>query len=376
MEMQTTAAPKTSAEHLGGLITTLELQKVQKRDFIVPASQLRYTPEGRMIIEAKQGSTDQRGNWLNDICHSQVADKLGIPVAYYKKMMASHPDLLAQNVNGWLQKSTSKYLMRTFEIDPEQPGTARAFLSDRYQILDNYDVLLAALEAIKKMGVQVQITKAQVSESRMYLHITCPELEVNAEAFLKGYMKEEGAAAGNGIITGFVLTNSEVGLGTFEIRPRATILKCTNGLIGTDDRFRRVHLGGKLEEGEVEWSERTKQKNYELIISQTQDAVKTFLSKDYLNGMIRKLAEAHQIKLENPMDTVHNVCRELSITEEHKKDILSFFLSDGDHRASGVFNAITRQAQNMNCDAQFEVECGIGKLLPNIQKFDKPFGKN
>jgi len=377
MEMQTTAAPKSSAEHLGGLVSRLELQKVQKRDFIVPASELRYTPEGRMIIEKKRsGLTDLRGNFLNDNCHAQVADKLQIPVAYYKRMMQTNPELLASNINGWLGQSSNKYLLRTFDTDPEQPGIARAFLSDRYNMMDNYDVLLAALEAIKKMGVRVQISKAEVTDRRMYLHVSCPELEINAESFLRGYMKEEGAAAGNGIFTGFVLTNSEVGLGTFEIRPRATIVKCMNGLVGTDDRFRRVHLGAKLDEGEVLWSERTKRKNYELIISQTQDAVRTFLSTDYLNGMIQKVAEAHKIQLEHPYDTCQNVCRELSIGEEHKKGILSYFMADGDHRASGVFGAVTRQAQKMAIDDQFEVECGIGKLLPSIAKFDKPFGKN
>ena len=381
--MQT--AQRTSAEHLGSLVSRLEIQKVQKRDYIVPASELRFTTDGRMVIERKNNiddllgisTVDLRGNFLNENCHEQVASKLQIPIGYYKRMLAEHPELLASNVNGWLQQNnTNKYMLRTFDTDPEQAGIARAFLSDRYNVLDNYDVLLAALEAIKAAGINVQITKADVTDRRMYLHVTCPEREVNAESFLRDYMRTEGAAAGNGIYTGFVLTNSETGQGSFEIRPRATIVKCMNGLVGADDRFRRVHLGAKLDEGELMWSQLTRQKNYELIISQTQDAIRTFLSTDYLNGMIQKIAAAHSIALENPLDTCQHVCRELGINDEHKKSILNFFMTDGDIKASGVFHAITRQAQQMNADAQYEVECGIGKILPNIANFDRPFSKN
>lgn len=357
---------------LGNLVSTLELQKTKKRDFVVPTSEIKYR-NGRLFVGS---GGHYPGAAPNDFCDSQIAEKLQIPLLYYRRMKKDLPTLLANNINEWLAlDQKSKYLIRTFESDPEQAGIARAFLSDNYSILDNFDVLLAALEAIKKAGVEVEITKAEVTDLRLYLHVVCPSVEYDGTAFLRQYMKDSGET-NCGIYSGFVLANSEVGKGAFEIGPRALIGKCSNGLVVKDDKIRRIHLGSKLEAGEVLWSEKTKAKNYELVISQTEDAIKTFLSADYLGKMVRKIADAHEIKLEHPLDTVQNVCRELSVTEDHKKAILDFFLKDGDHNASGVFQAITREAQNMKPDVQFEVESGIGSLLPSIKKFDKAFSKN
>src|SRR5690606_22140046 len=123
-----------------------------------------------------------------------------------------------------------------------------------YNIIDDYDVLFSALEAIKNTGVEVEITKADISDNRMALHVICPAVEQQADAFLREYLKENDAV-GNGIVSGFVITNSETGNGAFEIRPRAVIVKCNNGLVVKDDRFRRIHLGGKMNEGQIIWSE-------------------------------------------------------------------------------------------------------------------------
>lgn len=355
-------------EALQSLVNKLELQRESKLDLVTPAKDI-FVTEGDIF------HVGEHRFQANRLFENQVASKLGIPVNYYQKMKDNLPDLLSNNINDWLDFTPSKnFLVRAFQ-QPEQLGIARAFLSDRYHIIDNYDVLFAALEAIQKTGVKVEITKAEVTDTRMYLHVTCPEVEVAADEFLREYLKENDAA-GNGIISGFVISNSEVGAGTFEIRPRAVICKCNNGLVVKDDRFRRYHLGAQMEKGEIVWSERTKQKNYELIISQTQDAVNTFLSKDYLGKMIEKIAVAHQIELKHPIDAVQNVCTHLGITEEHKANVLQYFLKDGIHNAGGIFHAITRESQNMDADTQHDIEANITDLIPKIIKFDKPFSRN
>lgn len=356
---------------LENLVTKLEEQRSLQKDIVAPASKLRMQQDGIIVVSSDESQFFKP----NKLFTSQIATKLGIPAQYYQKMMQTRPQLLADNVNGWLDHAPAKkYLMRTFE-GLENMGIARAFLSDRYHIIDNYDVLLAALEAIKESGVNIDITKAEVTDNRMYLHVVCPEVEHAADDFLREYLKENDAK-GNGIVSGFVISNSEVGEGTFEIRPRAVICKCNNGLVVKDDSYKRVHLGSRLDTGEVQWSERTQQKNYELIISQTQDAIKTFLSKDYLGRLVTKIAEASNIPLQHPIDTVQNVCKQLSITEQHKQSILAHFLKDGKHNAGGIMHAVTREAQNMNADLQHETEQGIMEILPKMTKFDKPFGKN
>lgn len=354
-------------EVLSNLVTRLELDHNRKKDLVVPASKIEMNNNGNLIIDGEY----QEYYKPNQTMSTHIAEKLKIPAGYYNTMQELKPDLLATNVNAWLDHNKDKkYLIRGFS-DLEQLGTGRAFLSDRYNIIDNYDVLLAALEAIQNTGVNVEIKYGEVTEKKMYLHVVCPEIELQANEVLKDYLTTNNAA-GNGIISGFVLSNSEVGAGKFEIRPRAVICKCNNGLIVKDDRFAKYHLGAEMQEGSIVWSERTKQKNYELIISQTQDAVNTFLSKDYLGKMIERIEIAHKTEFQHPIDTVQNVCTHLKISQDHKRNILSNFIKDGLTNGAGLFNAITRETQKMQPDLQNDIEAAAGDLLTNLLRFDKP----
>jgi hypothetical protein len=358
-------------EKLQTLVSTLEAQHASKADYVLPAEVIKM--EGGLI---QSGHADlPRVYTPNEIFHEGVSERLAIPMQYYRRMRAERPELLDLSVNHWLEHLGGKKLMiRTFE-NYLGDNVARALMSNSYLALDNYDVLFAALDAIKKSGIRVDITHADVTERRMYVNCVCREVEIDAKETLKGYLQTRDGV-GNGIISGFTITNSEVGQGQFQIRPRAVVLKCDNGLIVPDDSFSRIHLGKKLEEGMVKWSQQTKNKNYELIMSQVGDAVKTFLSPEYLGTVIEKLAVAHQIKLDNPIDTVQNVCKELRYTDDQRHKILGHFLEGGDHAASGVTHAITRHAQDEDPDKRQDMETKAFEILPKIKGFDKKFSGN
>lgn len=359
---------------LENLLTKFEERQKSKIDLVVPAPKMLWTPESNLIIERAAGEASVYEP--NELLNTQIAGKLGIPVQYFRKMQNERPELLAENVNGWLNHfEDKKYLIRGFTKLEDATIEGRAFLSDSYNIIDDAEVLFAALEAIKNTGVQVKIDHSQITDTRFYLHVTCPEVEYNAEQFLRNYLKENDAL-GNGIISGFTIANSEVGCGAFEVRPRAVIVKCNNGLIMKDDRFRRVHLGGKMEAGEIVWSERTRKRNRDLIISQVQDAVKTYLSPQYLGVMVEKLAKLHEIKLEYPVDAVQNVCKSLSIDTAHQNEILQYFLGDGVKNAAGLYHAITRETQNMDADSQYDIEGRALEFMYKPKMYDKPFSKN
>jgi len=363
-------------ETLTSIVKTLKTINDKKKDMIVPASKLNYH-DNYIWVQGKGGITDTQGFKVNENCHNQISEKLDIPTKYYRRMRSQNAALLEENINGWLSKSeNAKYMLRCLKsTDPAEENIARAFLSNSYNCIDNYDVLGAALEAIKRMNVKVDILRAEVTERRLYLQVVCPEVEQQAETFLKDYMKSSGRG-GYAIYSGLSLSNSEVGVGGFNISPRCVVGVCSNGLTLKDDSFRKIHLGAKMDEGEIEWSARTKQKNYELIISQTSDAIQKFLSKRYLGTMIDKIAATKNIQLEHRIDTVQNVCRELCISDDHMENILQYFMSDGDPSAAGVLNAITRESQNMDADLQYDVESNVLSTVLNIKKFDRTFSKN
>ena len=373
------------------LVEELKSQNLKKHDIVVPSSCLKFE-DGRLIVKNTDGNNSLsellQGTGITttdlaldvlDYCHRLIGDKLGIPRSYYDKMKDGHFNLLDTNVNHWLGESKSNYFLRSFIDKDEQTGFARALLSDRYNVIDNYDVLFAALEAIRKSDTRLEIEYADITETKMYIRFVCPEVEVKAPDLLMNYRVPNGgggsADTNTGIISGFVISNSEVGAGSFSISPRAVVLACKNGMIFKDDAFNKVHLGAKMDEySSITWSQETKRKNYELIMAQVGDAIKTFISPEYLGARINRLMEAGLTQLKHPIDAVKNVCKVNSIGDEKEAEILKYFVQGGDTTAFGVTQAITFYAhETTNADEQDAMEELSTQILESVPTFDKPF---
>ena len=68
---------------------------------------------------------------IQSTAHQQLGDYLDIPRKYYRRMLGEDANLLAYNVNSWLQRNPEQRMIRTMD------GRARAFLSNRYRRIDN-----------------------------------------------------------------------------------------------------------------------------------------------------------------------------------------------------------------------------------------------
>lgn len=378
---------------LADLVTELKDQNLKKKDFVVPANLLSM--ENGLLVVNNYNSNDNLSNLLDEIgivretknklylnclpiLHGNLSDKLDIPRKYYNKIQGmKDTHLIDQNVTYWLKNMRGNVFLRTFINKEENEGHARAMLSDRYNVIDNFDVLLATLEAVKESGLNLIIEDngCDLSESKMYVRFIAPEIEINAPDLLKNYKNPKGGSSvGDGIITGFVVTNSELGQGSFSISPRAVVLKCQNGMVFKNDAFGKVHLGSKMEQySSIDWSEETKRKNYELIQSQVKDAVKKFASEEYLAHKISELNDYADVELKHPIECVKNVSKLLSITEEKEKSILDFFMRGGDFSAMGVSQALTFYAhETKDADEANELEQVAVDILPKIKEMDKP----
>jgi hypothetical protein len=379
---------------LAELVTELKNQNMQKKDFVVPANLLSM--ENGMLVVNNYNSNDDLSRLLNEvgilkesaddklildcmpILHQNLSDKLDIPKKYYNRMLnETEMYLLDQNVTHWLKGMKGNVFLRTFIDRDNNKGFGRAMLSDRYNVIDNYDVLFATLEAVQASGMNLKIEDdgCDLSESRMYVRFVCPDVEINCPELLKNYKSPKGGdGVGDGIISGFVITNSELGKGSFSISPRALVLKCRNGMIFKDDAFGKVHLGSKMEEySQIDWSEETKRKNYELIMAQVKDAVKQFTSEDYIRKKLSELTQYADKDLQHPIETIKNVSKFIGITEEKEKNILDFFMRGGDFTPMGVSNAITFFAhETTDADEANEMESIAIEILPKIKDMDKP----
>lgn len=394
---------RTVIKKLPDLVQRLQDEALKKWDIVIPGYMLSMV-DGKLMIESQDNQqirklledtdihhTNQVANGVSvtldplDVCHHHLSDKLGIPKKYYDRMNDTNVKLLDTNVSSWFAMDASKnYFLRTFVDKDEKRGVARALLSDRYGTIDNYDVLISCLEAIRNSGFtpdQIQIDECEISDQRFYARFIAPGIEADAPNLLSKYRvpNNPGNDGKTGILSGFVITNSEVGMGGFTISPRVVISACSNGMVFTEDNFSRVHLGAKMEAYStgVKFSENTKRKNQELIISQVGDAIKTFMSKEWLGQRIAQLEEAGNKELKNPVDTIKNVTKAFNISQEKEADILKYFMQGGLSNAFGVAQAMTFYAhETQEADERHDLEVAATEVITHISTYDRPFDRD
>ncbi|MFI7033589.1 DUF932 domain-containing protein [Microbispora rosea] len=359
---------------LAELHALLRDQHARKVDVPVTAAQIRASGTHLQLIDtppvlSEAGVSDSTGLYLpTEICDQGLADKLGIPLPYLRRLRAHQPALYEANVNTWLRSDDRRFLLRSLRGTGDAPGVARAFLSDRYKIIDNLDVLMAALDGVRLAGVDIDIDGCDLTERRMYVRVVCEQVAALAPELLKNYRSPFTGAAGADnplVFAGFVISNSETGCGAFTITPRLLVQVCRNGMTITADAHRHVHLGGRLDDGgAVRWSSDTQDKNLQLITAQTRDAITTFLDTDYLTTKIRELTAAAGAEIADPDKTIQAVTSKLRFTEDQQREILRHFIRGGDLTAGGVMHAVTSVAQTLDdADTAHEMEAQAMRVL-------------
>ena len=351
---------------LGNLHAELTTWHGARRDVIAPAQLLRMegtnlVMDGEPVLTGDGVSTPQLQHTTWESFDDGVSGKLGIPRAYLRRMKQEQPELYAANINTWLAGDERTFLVRSLTQDPTGGSDlpiARALLTDSYRVIDNLDVLMASLEGISTLGLTPQIS-ADLSPNRMVVRVVVPEIAELAPELLKGYRSPFSGESGDEnptVFAGLVITNSEVGKGAFSLVPRMVIRVCNNGLTITKDASRAVHLGAKVPEGVVRWSDQTHERNLELVKSQTTDAVKTFLDREYMVRAIRDLQEEAGREVSDPQASIKALGKKLAYSEAAQQAILDRFIDGGQRTAGGLMNAITAAAQDQDTDEAWLLE--------------------
>ena len=385
--------PRTLARNatLEDLVAILRTNQARKLDVVVPASKIR-SENGVLVVSdmhelTANGVTTVDGHYLpTAIADGQIASKLEIPPGFLSMLRTKRPDLYDSNVNGLLHGTDQavlrggaihykpatpdprNFLLRLFRPgDDGELGVARAVLSDSYKAIEDLDVLMTALEGVRDTGVQIQIQAADLTDRRMYVRFIAPEINAMAMTLLKRYRSPFNGAAGiDDPITyaGIEIGNSEVGHGAFSVAPHILIKVCTNGMTVRDKAIRAQHLGQKLEVGQIAWSEATKAKNLELVRSMTADAIKSFLSVEWLENTIAEIENKSEVEIAKPAETIKVVAQKLRYTEAQQDDILAMFIKGGDLTAGGVMQAVTASAQNQaDADTAADMQADALKVL-------------
>ena len=331
------------------LATELERQLDTKSDMIVPTPLMHHTTATNGATTIQVETPDGLKNYpTTDTFRRQLADKLKIPFGYFDRMRTEQPALLDRNVDTWLHQEPEQRMIRTLD------GSARAFLSDRYRRLDNYDLLQHVFPLLKQLP-DARFESVEITERRMYLKVVTPSVKVEIQP-------------GDVCWAGVALSNSEVGQGSLTVQPLVYRLVCKNGLIASDRAMRKSHVG-RLSESSTEevtiFKDDTLAADDAAFFLKVRDVVESAVSEATFVTIAEKMRRTLGIRLSgDPVKAVEMLSTRYLLNQQERGGVLRHLIEGADLTGYGLINAVTGFAQEVqDYDRATEFEAIGGKLV-------------
>lgn len=321
---------KQGIKTIQNLYGELERQREARKDLIADTRSINVSStNGTSMISVSTGD-DILSYRITDIAHRQIADRLSIPYKYYERMRTDYPALLDKNINGWLMKNPERRMLRTLD------GKLRAFLSDRYRRLDNLELVDHVLPVIAEMK-GCEIISCDITETHLYLKV------------INKTMKAE-IVPGDAVQAGFVISNSEIGLGALKVEPLVYRLVCKNGMISKDLAHKKYHTGKQVEDTDNAYelySDATLAADDKAYFMKVQDIVSAAVDEAKFALTVDKMRTAMNIKTgDNPVQTVEVLGDRYVLNKLERASILRHFIMGNDYSHFGLVNAVTRSSQD------------------------------
>lgn len=330
---------------LQNLAAELQRRAENKKDYITDTRKISMENDSTISFDNGVRHNLQ----ANDVAHRQIATRLEIPAKYYDRMREVAPAMLAQNVNHWMHNDPSTRMVRTLD------GKVRAFLSDRYNRIENEEIAKAALPALLEQD-GVQVISSSITETRMYIKAVFTKVQ--------GEVRK-----GDLVQAGVVISNSEVGLGAVSIKPLVYRLVCTNGLIIEDSKFTARHVGGRVLESEdvrEMLTDETLKADDKAILLKVRDVVRASFDQVRFQRQLELMQGATEQKITgNPVEAVKLLAKKNNLNEFEEGSILRNLIEGADLSRWGVLNAITATAKEdvLSYDRATELETLGGQML-------------
>ena len=312
----------------------LDRQRKVKKDYLIDTRNLVLDPVNNGFQMTLNGDGQNIILGVNEVAHEQIGSHTGIPARYYDKMRRENPELLATNVNSWFRKDPDNRMVRSLD------GTMRAFLSDRYRRIDNFEVAETVLPVIADME-DARVESCEVTDNRMYLKVVNPRLQTEV-------------SVGDIVQSGILITNSEVGRGCLNIQPLVYRLVCSNGMVVNDGvRMRKYHVGrsgmyGLMDDYSV-FSDETLLADDRALMLKVRDTVKAAVDEVRFRKVVKMMQEAKDAKITttNIPKMVELVGSDFHLGKGEQDGILNHLIRDGEFSLYGLSNAVTRTAQDV-----------------------------
>lgn len=331
------------------LASELERQLATKVDMIVPTPLMHHQTADNGVTSIRVEAPDGLKQFqTTETFRRQLADKLKIPFAYFERMRTEQPALLDRNVDTWLHGESEQRMIRTLD------GQARAFLSDRYRRLDNYDLLQHVFPMLKQLP-DARFESVELTPSRMYLKVVTPEVRCEIQP-------------GDIVQAGVVVSNSEIGQGTLSVQPMVYRLVCRNGLIAADRAMRKTHVGRLTETSTDQvtvFKDDTLAADDKAFFLKVRDVVEAAVSQATFEVTCEKLRTTLGIKINgDPVKAVDLLATRYLFNEQERGGVLRALINEAELSGYGLVNAVTGFAQEVDdYDRSQELEAIGGRML-------------
>ncbi|MDE2165835.1 MAG: DUF932 domain-containing protein [Alphaproteobacteria bacterium] len=334
---------------LTDLATEIDRQAKAKQDYVASTTKLKAVPG--LDPKATDLVIEDIG-WfpLRDLALTQIGERTGIPTKYLRRMQDEAPELLADNINHWFHETPERRMVRTLD------GTVRAFLSDKYQRIDNFDVANVVLPVLHDIP-GLRILSTEVTEHRLYIKAATSALTRELKSRRVGDLVEAGV----------MISNSEVGLGAVTVSPFALFLTCLNGAVREGGK-RWNHIGRHAAVTENPYlliSDETKAADDRAQLLMVRDTLKSALNAEMFDRWLDKVQGTTGRRLEGDVGkAVEVLANSLSLTKDEQSSVLRHLIEGGDLSQYGLFNAVTRTAEDSaSYDRATELETLGGRVI-------------
>jgi hypothetical protein len=351
------------------VVKELERQRESKIDFVADARSLRVFSDEQndkkrlVLVPNERGPVSEwisKPNQILDKALPQFGEKVkpSIPAGFLREMAEAWPDHCGDMLTRLMHDTGGRRLVRCLD------GKVRAYLSDRYRILDNYDLAFSALDAVKENGGEV--FEASLSDTNMRLKFTSRAVwdaldGVRSKGASAGwyagglgnqeYLSRVSARSwgdlpgGPGTIHPVVtVSNSETGHGGLYVRIGVLLAACFN-IATVEEVAARIHLGDRQEIGI--FRAETQELEARTIMAKCQDAIRAAFQPDVFKRIVDRCRVAQAIEVTNPSSAVENFVKTQAVPADRKDDLLRYFVSDYELTVFGFAQAVSRLAQDI-----------------------------
>jgi len=302
---------------------------------------------------------------ISRLAMNQICSKLNIPFKYAERLFGKYPDILAHDINALFSREPKKIMVRTLG------DTVRAVLSNRYRIIDNFDVAAAIMPIITGLlgdTWQNCVRSCDVTENKMYIKIVHPSLRAEIPPPAGAVMGQGHTIFTDMVQAAIVLTNSEVGLGSLSISPSVYTQRCTNLAVFKGDKYTKYHVGREHtvhEDISDVISDETRSLEDAATISKVRDVARAALDGTTFQKQVAKLTEARSDKIEqSPVDAVERLADSKGLNQDEADEILKNLIEGADLSRYGLHAAVTRTAESIeNYDRSSELEHLGGEII-------------